>query len=336
MTEMDKESWLKLNPEETLEPDLEIIDSGMHIVDTPTRHYLPEDFLREKAQQNVKKTVFIQCSFGYRQTGPEEMRVVGETESVQKITADGEKGKYGGIRIAAGIVSWVDLTTGMAVEPLLAAHVEAGNGHFRGIRNATAWDASPAIPRFRFPPKTLENPKFREGVACLKKYGLSFEAFVFFHQLDELTDLAQTFPDTIIVLEHTGSPLTVGPYLTQKEAVFADWKRGIARLANCQNVFIKLGGLGSPESHFGWPLRAMPPGSVEIAATFQPYFAWCIGKFGVERCMFESNFHTDRISYSCNTLWNAFKRLTQGFSASERAALFYGTAERAYRLNDYM
>jgi predicted TIM-barrel fold metal-dependent hydrolase len=62
------------------------------------------------------------------------------------------------------------------------------------------------------------------------------------------------------------------------------------------------------------------------------YFEWCIEKFGANRCLFESNFPVERQSNDYVTLWNAFKRLTQGYSAAERAALFHDTAARVYRI----
>lgn len=63
-----------------------------------------------------------------------------------------------------------------------------------------------------------------------------------------------------------------------------------------------------------------------------PYFDFCIEKFGVHRCMFESNFPVDKASYSYIAIWNAFKRLTQSHSPAERRALFHDTAARVYRL----
>ena len=59
---------------------------------------------------------------------------------------------------------------------------------------------------------------------------------------------------------------------------------------------------------------------------------FCIEQFGPERCMFESNFPVDKASYAYTTVWNAFKRVSRDFSAAERAALFQGTAVKAYRL----
>ena len=70
----------------------------------------------------------------------------------------------------------------------------------------------------------------------------------------------------------------------------------------------------------------------ELAEILGPYYLHCIEAFGPDRCMFESNFPVDKVSCSYTVLWNCFKRLTQGFAESERAALFHDTAVRVYRL----
>jgi predicted TIM-barrel fold metal-dependent hydrolase len=115
--------------------------------------------------------------------------------------------------------------------------------------------------------------------------------------------------------------------------VLQDWQRGITALASCPNVVVKLGGLGMSISGFGWHERDKPPSSAELAKAFAPYYLFCIERFDVDRCMFESNFPVDKVSYSYAIMWNAFKRLTAGFSAGERAALFHDTAARVYRLS---
>jgi L-fuconolactonase len=59
---------------------------------------------------------------------------------------------------------------------------------------------------------------------------------------------------------------------------------------------------------------------------------YCIEQFGPDRCMFESNFPPDKVSYSYNVLFNGFKRLSREYSPDERAAMFHDTAVRAYRI----
>ena len=64
------------------------------------------------------------------------------------------------------------------------------------------------------------------------------------------------------------------------------------------------------------------------------YYEHTIGLFGVERCMFESNFPVDKVAGSYSVLWNSFKRLTANYSDAEKAALYHDTAARVYRLDD--
>jgi len=178
----------------------------------------------------------------------------------------------------------------------------------------------------------LLDPTFREGFACLQKFGMSYDAWLCHPQLRELVDLARAFPDVRIILDHVGGPLGIGPYAGKREEVFQAWKRGIVELATSSNVVVKLGGLGMPICGFGWHEHANPPTSAELAEAMAPYYLFCIEKFGVDRCMFESNFPVDKASCSYTVLWNAFKLITEDFSAEERAALFQGTAARVYRL----
>jgi len=329
----EREAWLKLTVEETIEPELPICDPHHHLWERPNDRYLLEELLQDTGGgHRIVQTVFVECLSMYRKDGPQEMQPVGETEFVQGI-ADKNKSGHGLTDVAAGIVGFADLTLGAAVAPVLETHIAASKNRFRGIRYISTWDASPDIISSRNVPRgLLLDTKFREGFACLQKYDLSFDAWLFYPQLMELVDLARAFPDTCIVMNHIGGLLGTGPYAGKREEVFNDWKRGIAALATCRNVVIKLGGLGMPRSGFGWHERAVPPNSIELAEATAPYYRYCIEHFGVDRCMFESNFPVDKISYSYHVLWNAFKRITKDFSPQERAALFHDTAARVYRL----
>jgi len=329
----EHESWLTLTLEDPIDPDLPICDPHHHLWERADNRYLLEELLQDiGAGHNIVQTVFVQCGSMYRKDGPEEMRPVGETEFVQNIAIQSESRRYVKTRVAAGIVGFADLTLGTAVRPVLEAHIAASRERFRGIRHISAWDASPEIRSSRNNPHLLSDSRFREGFACLQEYDLSFDAWLYHPQLVELVDLARAFPDTPIIVDHVGGPLHIGPYAGKREEVFTNWKRGIAALATCPNVVVKLGGLGMPICGFDWHERPTPPGSVELAEAMAPYYHWCIEQFGVERCMFESNFPVDKMSYSYTVMWNAFQRLAKDFSAEERAALFHNTAATVYRL----
>ena len=271
----------------------------------------------------------------YRATGPEEMRPVGETEFINGVAAMSASGIYGKTRHCAGIVGHADLTLGSRVEPVLAAHIRAGGDRFRGIRHITAWDADPSIrnPAYSPPRGLLGDKAFREGFAVLGRLGLSFDAWLYHPQIDELADLARAFPATRIVLNHVGGPIGIGAYAGKRDEVFPGWAASIKTLAACPNACVKLGGLGMRMGGFGFHEQPEPPSSEALAAAWRPYVETCIAAFGASRCMFESNFPVDKGSYGYPVFWNACKLLAKGASKTEKADLFAGTAARFYRLD---
>ncbi|UCH42570.1 MAG: amidohydrolase family protein [Dehalococcoidales bacterium] len=337
----ERDSWLRMTVEEPLEPEIPICDPHHHLWDRPAREdrpgnrYLLEDLLQDIGDaHNIVQTVFVECRSMYRKGGPAEMQAVGETEFVQGIAAQSASGQYGTTMVAAGIVGHADLMLGKEVSAVLGAHVAASSNRFRGIRHSTTWDASMDTGVYTSSRKgLLLDSKFREGFSCLQRYGLSFDAWLYHTQLPELADLARAYPDTQIIVDHIGGLLGTGPYAGKREEVFQQWQNGITELSACSNVVVKLGGLGMPVCGFGWNEWKAPPRSTEIAEAMAPYYHWCIEKFGVDRCMFESNFPVDKASYSYTVMWNAFKRIAKDFSAAEKAALFHDTAVRVYRLS---
>ncbi len=330
----DRDAWLARTREAAVEPGLPVCDPHHHLWDMPGSRYLVEDLAADIAGGHVvASTVFVECAQMYRSEGPPTLRPVGETEFVEQlVAASRDGGRANGI--AAGIVGFADLTLGAGVRPALEAHL-ACSRRFRGIRYASAWDPSEQIrPAHTHPPPgLLLDARFREGFACLGDLDLTFDAWLYYRQFAELADLARAFPETIIVLDHMGGPLGIGPYSGRQAEELAAWRRAIAELARCDNVVVKLGGRTMTMSGFGWHKRADPPGSIELAAAMAPYFETCIEHFGAQRCMFESNFPMDRVSCSYTVLWNAFKRVTRGYTDEERSALLHDTATRVYRLN---
>ena len=336
-TQLD--SWLALTEEDPIEPDMPILDPHHHFWERPGDVYLLENLLADTGSgHRVNQTVFVECHSMYRTEGPVEMRPVGEVEFVEGIAAanvlrQAQDDEGGGTAVAAGIVGNADLMLGDAVVPVLEALVEAGKGRFKGIRCTAAWDASPEITTARANSSgMLADPNFRRGLACLERMGLSFDCIVYHPQLPEVADMARAFPGLTVILNHVGRPLGIGPYAGRRDELMPEWRRGIDAVAECPNVVVKVGGLGNPISGFDWHQRPFPPGSRELAASGAPYYQYCIEKFGANRCMFESNFPVDKQSCSYTVCWNAFKRMTREFSATEQADLFHNTAARAYKL----
>jgi len=327
--------WLALVDEPVVEPERIIVDPHHHLWQRPGwgSYLLPDLWGDTDSGHHIEKTVFVECRAGYRDSGPEEMKPVGETAFVAAIAAESQKGSFRHATIS-GIVAHADLTRGNRAEDVLVAHGQAGNGLFRGIRHSGARDPHPealTIPG-RAPEGLYARADFREGVKLLGRFGLTYETWHYHHQNRDFLELARAVPSTTIVLDHFGTPLGVGPYASRREEIYATWKSDIADIAKCPNVVAKLGGLAMPDNGFGWDKRDRPATSDEFLAAQRRYYLHTIECFGPERCMFESNFPVDKRSISYRVLWNALKKLVAGFSENERHALFYGTAARVYRL----
>ena len=328
-------AWWAQRKEEILEPPLEIVDPHHHLWDRTGHRYLLDQLLADTASgHNITQSVFVECGSMYRADGPTEMKPVGEVEFVNGTAAMTASGQYGKSRLCAGIVGHADLRLGDGVARVLEAEITAGDGRFRGIRHSVVWDASEMFSRGRTnsPKGQMADAMWRAGFARLAPLNLTFEAWLYHPQLMELADLARAFPQTTIILNHVGGPLGTGPYADKKQETFAVWKAGIAELGKCQNVVVKLGGLGMTFGMFDFHTRETPPSSEQLARAYKPYIETCIAAFGPERGVFESNFPPDGVSSSYAVLWNAFKLLAAGYSAEDKAKLFSGTARRVYRL----
>jgi len=332
--------WLALTQEATVEPEMPICDPHHHFWDfrtarIPYQRYLLHELAADiHSGHNVRSTVFIEARAMYCADGPEEMRAVGEVEFVQGLAAASASGLYGPGRAAAAIVGHANLNLGARVEPVLEALRAASPNRFRGIRHSVTWDPHPEVENTAAHKSAgqLGSDQFRAGARVLARMGLSLEAWLYFPQLPELADFAKAVPDLTIILNHMGGLLRVGPYANRDDEVLATWRRGIAAVAACPNLHVKLGGIGMPRTGFDWHARSTPIGSEELAASMAPFMTYCIEQFGPHRCMFESNFPVDKVSYSYNVLYNAFKRLSKAYSADERAAMFHHNAARVYRI----
>lgn len=323
------QEWLDLVVEDVVEPELPIVDPHHHL--WPAGGALPYGLDELHADtgsgHRVEQTVFVECHAAYRTGGDPELAPVGETEFVA-----GEAMRDPA-RLISGIVAHADLRSAR-LDEVLDAHEAAGQGLFRGIRDALSSARHPETLRIpgRAPAGLADDPAFRAGVRRLGERGLTYDTWHYHHQNPELLGLARAVPGTTMILDHFGTPLGVGPFASQREEIFEQWKLDIAEIARCENVVAKLGGLAMPDNGFGWDTAEQPPTSDEFLAVQSRYYLHTIECFGPERCMFESNFPVDRWSLSYRTVWNAFKKLTVGFSADERTAMFSGTARRVYRL----
>jgi predicted TIM-barrel fold metal-dependent hydrolase len=341
--------WLSRHDEPAIDPDRRICDPHHHFWDRPMQsgarfRYLFDEFLADVTSgHNVCASVLVEGGARlrvgleggamYRAAGPVDRRSLGETEFLNGMGAMMASGAYGPTELCQGIVAYVDLRLGDAVQPVLDLHTAFSR--VRGVRNLTWWHAVPELAYGDLDTNEamLMEPGFRAGFATLARSGLTYDATALTPQIPEVTDLARAFPDAAIVLNHIGGIIATGPFQGRRAEAFSAWKTNLAELARCPNVFLKLGGMASPRGGFGLAQRPKPASSAELAELWRPYVETCIDLFGPQRCMFESNFPVEKQAVSYRVLWNAFKRLAAPYSETEKDFLFYRSAVEFYGLD---
>jgi len=195
--------------------------------------------------------------------------------------------------------------------------------------------ASPNFRGVRTPfPKDLNNT-FLEGFRVLADHNLSYDNWhPDYQRLQLLAKLANLNLDVTIIVNHLGGKIDTAAGSTE----FDRWRSCITAAAACPNTRMKLGGtqmqIGDWKPDFHMHQCDQPLPSDTLCELMYPYYSAAIDEFGVERCMFESNFPVDRECVTYRSLWNMFKQIAAkvGASDGDKEALFSGTAARAYRL----
>jgi predicted TIM-barrel fold metal-dependent hydrolase len=159
----------------------------------------------------------------------------------------------------------------------------------------------------------MGDPQWRRGYAMLARHGLSFDLQTPWWHLCEAAELARDFPQTQIILNHTGLPSD------RSEQGLAGWREAMRVLAEQPNVACKISGLGQP-------------GQAWTVASNGPVVLDTIAIFGIERCMFASNFPVDSLVADFDTIFDGFKAIVAHLRTTEQAALFHDNAVRLYRL----
>jgi predicted TIM-barrel fold metal-dependent hydrolase len=203
----------------------------------------------------------------------------------------------------------VDLTSPTALE-LLAAH--AALPSVRGIRDILNWHPDPVLTH-RERADLITDPAWLAGYASLREFGFSFDLQVFPAQLGQAAALAADHGDIPIVLDHAGMPIERDPSALDR------WKRDLRAVAAEPNTTVKISALGTNDHT--WSIDSIRRIILDTIDVFSP-----------ARCMFASNFPVDGLYSTFGRLFEAFDKITAGFSQSERVDLFAGTARRFYRI----
>jgi predicted TIM-barrel fold metal-dependent hydrolase len=293
-----------------------IVDAHIHWFrkDNPYKHdhgrdYLPRHYLEDAAGYNVIGIVHIEAHWD-----PKDR--VGETRWVRSLANDGsDRG------LLKGIVGEADIASD-DVERELEGH--AADRGARSIRHVVNYLPGPhanwwadqgykAKPGWVRSQDYFENPKFLANFHKLARYGLGFDYMAFPNHMKPMAKLANANPGVTVYVEHTGMPYDHTPEGLEV------WREGMHALAAAPNVVCKLSGLGNTVPK--WTEEAI-----------RPYVLEAIDIFGVDRCMFASNFPTDGAFSTMRAVWEAFFSIAKSFTAEERDKLFAANAIRHYRL----
>ena len=301
-------------------PDLNIIDAHQHfwdiernylpwLCDEPMipfrygdygairRNYLPPDYLADCGKHKIVKSVYVETEWN-----PEDP--IGETRWVHQIQQ-----QYG-YPHAVVAQAWLDRDD---VAEVLKA--QAAFPLLRGIRHKPKAAATPDDV-VRGTLGSMGDPRWRAGYALLESHGLSFDLQTPWWHLDEAAELARDFPGIQIILNHTGLPAD------RSEAGLKAWRDAMQTLAELSNVAVKISGIGIPDQ----PWRPQDNRRVVLDT---------ITIFGVERCMFASNFPVDKLVVDFDTLIAGFQEMVKAFSRTDQIKLFHDNALRYYRLTNH-
>lgn len=297
------------------EPALQLVDAHHHFWD-PTRNYipwlcdeplipfrygdysairrpyLPADLHADAAPHRVVKSVYVETEW-------DPADPIGELRWVHDLAAE-----HGYPNAVVG-QAWLDR------EDIAEVLAEAARFPLlRSVRHKPASAAGPAAAR-RGAAGSMDDPRWRDGYALLAGHGLRFDLQTPWWHLDAALALARDFPQVPLILNHTGLPAD------RSEAALAAWHAAMARLAEADNVAVKISGLGQPGQ--AWTVAA---NGWIVTET--------IAMFGVERCMFASNFPVDGLCARYADIFSGFAAMVADRTAAERRALFMDNAVRIY------
>jgi predicted TIM-barrel fold metal-dependent hydrolase len=273
------------------------------------RDYLPNDYRADAAGYDVVGVVHIEAHWD-----PKDR--VGETRWLRSLAHDGSD--HG---LLKGIVGEANLASD-DLERELEGH--AADRSARSIRHIVNYLAQPhtdwwadqgyeAKPGWVRNQDYFDNPKFVANFPKLARYGLGFDYMGFPNHMQPMAKLARENPGVAVYVEHTGMPYDHTP------DGIAVWREGMRALAAAPNAVCKVSGLG----------HTVPKWTEE---SIRPYVLEAIDIFGIDRCMFASNFPSDGAFSTMPAIWEVFFSIAKAFTAEERDKLFAANAIRHYRL----
>ena len=176
----------------------------------------------------------------------------------------------------------------------------------RSVRHKPRANAAPGGPS-----GGMTDGAFQRGFRAVGAAGLHFDLQTPWWHLDEAVRMAESSPDTLIILNHAGLPAD------RSDDALAEWRQALVRFASRTRSVVKISGLG----------QAGQPWSLEAN---RGIIRDCIEIFGPERAMFASNFPVDGLCGSFDTIYRGFESAVADLSPGDQQALFRDTAAQVY------
>lgn len=258
------------------------------------KNYLPEDYFADANGLNIVKTVYVETEWD--PTDP-----IGETRWV---TALNERTGFPNAVVAQ---AWLDRAD---ADDVIAAQAEFGL--VRSVRHKPAAATRPE-DAIAGAPGSMGCEIWRRGYAALGDNGLRFDLQTPWWHLGEGAQLAKDFPGIPIILNHAGLPSD------RSDSALARWEDALHEFAANQNTTLKISGIGLP-------------GAPWTAASNSRVVRTCIDVFGVDRCMFASNFPVDGLAGSFRTIFDGFREIVGDLDDADQRKLFHDNAARVYAI----
>ena len=265
-------------------------------VDPISRNYLPADYRADVAPYRIVADVHVE---GHRDSHFDPVEETRWLDGLRRTTG------IPTVCVAGALLESTD------VGEVLAKH--AAFEFVRGVRSSPDTGAAfgPASPAHG---ASMDDPAWRDGYALLERHGFVVDLLVLYPMMDKLVRLARDFPKTTVILNHMAYPPA-----DLDAAKMAVWRRAIEAAAACPNVVMKVSG----QSLGGVPWRAEPH--------IEP-IRFLIQAFGVERCMFGSNFPVDRLAGSFSAIVEGMRSAVAPLGEKALRQFFRDTAARVYRI----
>ncbi len=286
--------------------------------------HMPETFHRDTGRYDIAGYVHIEA--GWEEKGP--LGPVGETKWIDALDDP-----------PLALVAHASLSDTTNLDDVLDAHAAASD-RFTGVRDMVAAHPGNKIHNWAKSEATLTSPEFEAGYRRLGERGLSFDAWVYSNQLRDLSRLVERVPETRVVLDHMGTPIALGgPFgglgetPRRRDAIRRDWYEDLARLAEHPQVRLKLSGLLMCPLGFGYHQSGGPDSVQQVVDDIGSHIRFGIETFGVDRCMFASNFPMDKVSVSYEMLYHSYFEIVGDYSLGDQQKLFADNAADFYRID---